>query len=76
MRDGRVATEISVGVDIGGKETLIPTLVPGLTQSEINHLLSGLKPNQDIMTKAIDHAIRRKALGLSPFAMDTDREGW
>lgn len=66
--DGNVSTEISVGVNIGGKETEIPTLVPTLTKSEVDYLLSGQKPTPEIIKKAANHAKSRIDNGQSPFA--------
>jgi hypothetical protein len=66
--DGDVSTEISVGVNIGGKEMEIPTLVPTLTKQEINHLLAGGDPTEAIIQKAVGHAKTRIAQGKSPFA--------
>jgi len=68
--DGRVSTELSVRFDdvLGGKD--FPLLVPGLTQKEINTLLSlepGQRPPDSIIDKAIAHAERRVKEGLSPF---------
>ena len=74
--DGTVMTEISIGVGLGGKETQIPLIVPGLTRQEMNYLL---KNNPDskgfmdkiptsIIDKAVDHAVSRMKLGKSPFA--------
>ncbi len=67
---GEVSTEISIGVEINGKETLIPSLVPTLTKEEINHLLSGKKPMEGIVDKAVAHAKKRIAEGKSPFAQE------
>lgn len=66
--DGSVSTELSIEVTIDGKKTLIPSLVPTLTKSEIDYLLNGGKMTQSISRKAYDHAIERKKKGLSPFA--------
>lgn len=65
---GRIATEISIGVNFDGKETQIPTLVPTLSQKEIDHLLSGKEPTKTIINKAIAHARKRIRDGESPFA--------
>jgi hypothetical protein len=70
--DGSVATEVSIGVNIDGKETLIPTLVPTLTQDEIQTVLKGGNIPQPILDKAVAHAKERMAAGKSPFA---DQEG-
>ena len=66
--DGKVSTEISVGVNIGGKEMDIPTLVPTLTKAEVSSLLKGDRPSDAIVQKAVDHAKQRIAQGKSVFA--------
>ena len=75
--DGGVSTEISVGVEVGGKEMDVPTLVPTLTPKEVNYLLntdenSFLKDNSDmantIIQKATDFAKQRIAQGKSVWA--------
>jgi hypothetical protein len=63
-------TEYSVGVNIDGKDVEIPTLVPTLTQDEIDLLLNlpdGDKPPRAIINKAIDHARNRIKNNKSPF---------
>lgn len=79
--DGGVSSEISIGVNIGGRETEIPTMVPGLTKAELDHLMTS-NPNRlfdgpydrlpvierSIMDKAMNHARQRMSSGLSPFA--------
>jgi hypothetical protein len=69
MTDGsdRDMTEFSIGVDFGNGETQIPTLVPTLTQDELDYLLAGNEPTQAIIDKAIEHAETRIAGGKSPF---------
>ena len=52
---GRTATELSIVMNLGGKEVLMPSLVPTLSQNEINHLLSGGKPTREIIDKAVAH---------------------
>ena len=64
---GGVSTEISIGVNIDGKETLIPTLVPTLSKSEIDYLLGGGEPTKVIIDKAVSHARKRMGEGKSPF---------
>tara|TARA_Y100000310_G_scaffold136383_2_gene135250 strand:- start:161 stop:454 length:294 start_codon:yes stop_codon:yes gene_type:complete len=66
--DGKVSTEISIGVEFDGKKMLIPTMVPTLTEEELQHLLDGNQPTSGIVQKAIDHAKMRMRLDLSPFA--------
>jgi hypothetical protein len=74
-KDGRVATEMSIGVEIDGKETLIPTLIPTLSKEEREWILGGGDlskvgdPIGDAITdKAVEHAKDRMSKGQSPFA--------
>lgn len=64
---GRSMTELSIGVPINGRETEIPTLVPTLSQEEINYLRAGNAPTPQIVQKAAAHAQDRINRGLSPF---------
>ena len=69
--DGAISTEVSVGVNIGGKEMDIPSLVPTLTKEEINTVLSlkdGQPMPESIVRKAAEFAKKRIAEGKSPFA--------
>jgi hypothetical protein len=66
--DGNVSTELSAGVTIDGKEVLLPLLVPTLDKQQIDWLLAGNEPTQQILDLAVDHAIARMNAGLSPFA--------
>jgi hypothetical protein len=74
--DGGVSTELSAGVEIGGKETLIPLLVPTLAPDEVNWLLKAAEDDPQffnkmppsILDKAVQHATQRIHLGLNPFA--------
>jgi hypothetical protein len=65
--DGRISTEISIGVNFDGKEMEIPALVPTLSKDEIDFLLAGNKVSDAIVDKAIKHAIKRLNQGKSPF---------
>lgn len=73
---GGVSTEISIGVGIKGKETLIPLIVPTLTKDELGYLLKADpksktfydKMPKSIIEKAVDHASMRIEAGKSPFA--------
>ena len=66
--DGNISTELSVGVEMNGEEVLIPSLVPTLTQDEINQVLSNTGvPQPSIVAKAADYARMRMSQGLSPF---------
>ena len=74
MTDGsnRVMSEYTIGIDINGVETEIPTLVPTLTKDELNHLLAGNPITPAIKKKAIDWGTQRIAHGFSPFITDQD----
>jgi hypothetical protein len=72
-KDGGVSSEISISVGIDGKEVEIPTMVPTLSKSEVDWLLSNdIKNPQNIPApikdKAIAFARQRIKDGLSPFA--------
>lgn len=68
-----VSTEISVGMNLGGKERDIPLLVPTLSRPEVVHLLSTPEDKLDfdapimrnIMDKAASHASSRLKRGQS-----------
>jgi hypothetical protein len=66
--DGRVSTELSIGVNFDGREQEIPSIVPTLNEDEVNHLLSGGQPTESIIAKAVSHARERIRRGQSPFA--------
>jgi hypothetical protein len=74
--DGNLMTEISIGVGLNGKETLIPLIVPTLNKSELNYLMRNDpesktfmdKMPKSIMDKAVDHAVIRMKENKSPFA--------
>ncbi|NBT75687.1 MAG: hypothetical protein EBT15_06925 [Betaproteobacteria bacterium] len=76
--DGKVMTEISIGVGLNGKEVTIPLIVPTLDKNEIEYLLRN-DPNSpsfmedmppSIVNKAVDHAVLRMNEGKSPFIED------
>lgn len=73
---GGTMTEVSIGVEINGVEMEIPTMVPTLTEEEINELanmeLEGNAKNipDSIKQKAVAHAKQRIAEGKSPFYQD------
>jgi hypothetical protein len=71
--DGTVSSEISIGVNIDGKEVEIPTLVPTLSQQERDWLINNdvsdpSKIPPAIIQKAVDFARPRIKAGKSPFA--------
>jgi hypothetical protein len=63
----RVSTELTIGVEVGGKAMDIPLLVPTLTQQEIRAVLAG-KESDAIVRKAVDHALSRMKQGKTPYA--------
>ena len=82
--DGNVSTEISVGVEIDGKEVEIPTLVPTLTKEEINYLLTNDIKNpkslfdtpigKSILNKSKEFAKERIDRGVSPFYQEGEEK--
>lgn len=70
--DGDVSSELSVGVEIDGKETEIPLLVPTLTRAEIDQVLSNDKPPRAALDKAVAFARERISAGKDPFASRAD----
>lgn len=68
-KDGSISTEVSIGVNIDGKETEIPLLVPTLTEEEINLVTTSNRSElpKEIIDKAAAHAKNRIAQGKSPF---------
>ncbi len=70
--DGDVSTEISIGVELDGKEMEIPTLVPTLTKEEVSRLISmdheSDKIPDQIIEKAVAHARARIKAGKPVFA--------
>ena len=68
--DGGIMTEYTIGIPINGVEMEIPSIVPTLTQEELDSLLKmkeGDKMSETIMKKAKDHAVKRIKQGYSPF---------
>ena len=65
--DGKVSTELSISVNIDGKEMEIPSLVPTLKNEEVKHLLSGGEMTKDIVGKAVNYARDRMKNGLGVY---------
>jgi hypothetical protein len=72
-----VSTELSIGIDWGSGEKLIPTMVPTLDDNELKYLLStpadklnSVNPdlNKSITRKAVEFAKERESKGLPFFA--------
>lgn len=72
--DGKVASEYSVGVQIGGKEMDIPTLVPTLTRPEVEQVLQG-KVSDAVVRKAQAFAEQRIKEGKPVFATAAESPG-
>lgn len=76
--DGGVMTEYTIGVDIGGKQLDIPTLVPTLSRAQVQTLLK-LKDSEKIpdaiADKAVAFAKARLAAGKSVFAEPGEEGG-
>lgn len=68
---GQVMTEYTIGVNIDGEEIEIPSMVPGLTDEEIDLIKSG-EVSDSVVAKATDHAKKRIAQGESPFYQDLE----
>ena len=71
------STELSIGIDWGSGEKLIPTMVPTLDDNELKYLLStpadklnSVNPdlNKSITRKAVEFAKQRESKGLPFFA--------
>ena len=72
LPDGGVATEYTIGVNLDGKETEIPTLVPTLSKQEVDLMVNDIIPNKKripeaIVRKAAEHAKKRLGEGKSVF---------
>jgi hypothetical protein len=63
-----VATEISTEDSSGS----YPLIVPTLTKKEVNHLLSGKRPTEEIYNKARMWADSRRKQGMNTFATPRD----
>lgn len=66
-KSGDTMTELSMDAEFDGKRTLVPLLVPTLTEEEISYLATGGKPTRGIVEKAMSHAAGRLGQGKSPF---------
>jgi len=76
MDDGSDMTEMSIGVDMDGQETQIPSIVPTLDADEIRHLAGGGQVTTSIVDKAFAHAQSRMKSGKSPFADNAETPKW
>lgn len=70
-KTGQTMTEYTIGVQMDGKEVEIPSMVPGLTDKEIDAIKSG-EVLDSVAVKAKAHAEQRIAQGKSPFYQDLE----
>ena len=70
MRDGSggVATEMTASSNVDGEDLQYPLIHGDSTAEELDHVLGGKPATAEMHKKAIDHALRRKAAGKSPYA--------
>jgi len=71
--NGGTMTEYSIGVEIDGEEVQMPSMVPTLSDDEIEtmrNMRDGDPIPQQIKTKAIDHYYQRIEEGKDPFYQD------
>ena len=71
---GQTVTEYSIPATILGKRMDVPSLIPGLTEEEKQHILEDAdkvkpwdKTWEGIEKKAAQHATQRAMMGMSPF---------
>ena len=72
--DGDSSTELSSEFEYEGKKVEYPLIVPTLSKAELDILLKGEKPTDDIYDKAESWAKFRIDKGMSPFASSTGNE--
>ena len=72
--DGDSSTELSSEFEYQGKKIEYPLIVPTLSKAELDILLKGDKPTDDIYDKAESWAKFRVDKGMSPFASSTGNE--
>lgn len=74
VRPGEFSTELTIGVNLGGKETNIPLITPNLSRSEIEMVMRG-RESKEIIGKAVEHAKSRMKQGKSPYAEGNEVRG-
>ena len=71
--DGKsLSTEIGVNQTVDGEDLHYPLIHPGISRADLDHLVNHGKPTNEMYDSALDHAMKRKAAGKSPFAGDDD----
>jgi len=75
--DGGISSELSIGINLGGKEIDIPSVVPTLAKHEVHYLLNTPSDRlfeadpviwKSIQKKAVQHATERLKSGKSVWA--------
>lgn len=75
--DGGVMSEYSVGMNVGGHETELPSIVPTLTREELLAILQSQEGTQlpaSVFQKARAYAEQRLKNGQSPFAAEGEQQ--
>jgi hypothetical protein len=72
--DGDSSTELSSEFEYNNQKVEYPLIVPTLSKAELNILLKGERPTDDILNKAESWAKSRIDKGMSPFASSTGNE--
>lgn len=70
-KDNKVMTEFSTGVNVDGRDYLIPIIVPTLSANQLKKITSlkdGEQVPKDIVNVAVAHAMKRIKENKSPFA--------
>lgn len=65
---GGFSTELGAYATVNGEALHYPLMHPNMTREHLDHLLGGGKPTPEMHDAAIEHALRRKAQGMSTFA--------
>ena len=69
---GKVMTEVSIGVNLSGKEIQIPLIIPNSSPSDLRFLANGGKATKAMVNKAVASARKRIKEGRSPFLDEAD----
>lgn len=69
---GDYSTELAANMDVNGRRLDFPLLVPTLSPQELQHLMSGGTPTDEIYRKAIAHAMMRGYGAKDTFATQYD----
>ncbi len=67
MTDGRVMTEQTAEMTVDGKNISFPLIHPGSTKEELDALSKGRKLPRESYMRALEHALKRKKEGRSPY---------